>query len=116
MEIGKLLLPQQFETIGDLKQLQKLSEGFGQDKEKAVSELKKFESIFIMKLLEQMENTAGEWGFEKDESDKQVNNIFSLSLADELAQSGGFGIWEQLYKSLVQSSEVGPTNTLDSAI
>ena len=68
-----------------------------QEKEKAA---KGFESVFICKLLEEMNNTIGQWGFEEDAAAKQIKGIFSLCLSDYLAEKGALGLWKDVYKTL----------------
>ena len=64
---------------------------------------KDFESIFINKLLDEMNNTVGDWGFEKDGAFEQAEGIFRLYLARDIAEQGGFGLWKDIYKSLTDS-------------
>jgi len=61
---------------------------------------KDFESVFINKLLDEMENTIGDWGDEKDGASKQIDGIFWLHLARDIADNGGFGMWKDIYQSL----------------
>jgi len=70
---------------------------------------KDFESVFITKLLEVMESTIGDWGLEKDATSKQVRGIFSTYLGRHLGESGGFGMWKDVYKSL---HNTGDTNKM----
>ena len=62
-----------------------------------------FESIFINKLLDEMEKTIGDWGDEKDGATKQINGIFWLYLARDLAENGGMGMAKDIYQSLTES-------------
>ncbi len=64
---------------------------------------KDFESVFINKLLDEMKNTIGDWGDEKDGASKQIDGIFWLHLARDIADNGGFGMWKDIYKSLNDS-------------
>lgn len=75
---------------------------------------KDFESIFIYKLLEEMRKTIGEWGFDEDAAANQVNGIFSLLLAEDIAKNGGMGFWKNIYEFLADSQK--QTNTLDNKI
>lgn len=77
-----------------------------------VEAVKDFESVFITKLLDAMETTIGDWGLEKDSTSKQVRGIFSMYLGRYLGQSGGFGMWKDIYESLNGGEEAG--NTVDS--
>lgn len=69
---------------------------------------KDFESLFVNKLLDEMKNTIGEWGLETDEISKQVQGIFWLYLAQDIANKGGLGLWKDIYGFLVNSER---TNT-----
>jgi Rod binding domain-containing protein len=71
--------------------------------EKKKQTAKDFESVFIYKLLEEMKDTIGDWGLEKDEASSQVQGIFWLCLARDIANSGGFGLWKDVYQILNDS-------------
>ncbi len=73
--------------------------------EKKKQSAKDFESVFIHKLLEEMKNTIDDWGFEKDETSRQVQGIFWLYLARDIANNGGFGLWKDIYQALTDSSK-----------
>ena len=64
---------------------------------------KDFESVFINKLLDEMKNTIGDWGDEKDGASKQIDSIFWLHLARDIADNGGFGMWKDIYQFLIDS-------------
>jgi len=63
---------------------------------------KDFESVFINKLLDEMKNTIGDWGDEKDGASQQIDGIFWLHLARDIADKGGFGMWKDIYQSLAE--------------
>ncbi len=64
---------------------------------------KDFESLFLNKLLDEMKNTIGEWGSETDEISKQVQGIFWLYLAQDIANKGGLGLWKDINEILADS-------------
>ena len=64
---------------------------------------KDFESVFINKLLDEMKNTIGDWDDEKDGVSRQIDGIFWLHLARDIADNGGFGMWKDIYKFLTDS-------------
>jgi Rod binding domain-containing protein len=66
-----------------------------------------FESVFISKLLDEMKNTIGDWGFERDGASQQIHGIFWLYLARDVANKGGFGLWEDVYRLLTSSDGTG---------
>jgi Rod binding domain-containing protein len=67
---------------------------------KEVQATKDFESVLITKLLDAMKNTIGDWGMERDGASEQMQGIFWLYLARGLADTGGFGMWKDIYQSL----------------
>ena len=81
--------------------------------ERQIKKLKEFESVFITKLLEVMENTIGDWGLEKDATSKQVRGIFTMYLGRHLGESGGFGMWKDIYKYLSNAEQ---TNTVQQSV
>ncbi len=93
------------------------------EKAGAASEAKKkqaardFESVFIAKLLDQMKNTIGDWGFEKDAASRQVEGIFWLYLARDVADNGGLGMAKDIYRFLTDSENNSPpTELLDKSL
>jgi len=61
---------------------------------------KDFESVLLNRLLDQMKDTIGEWGFESDGPASQVQGIFWFYLAQDVANSGGLGLWKDMYQFL----------------
>ena len=66
---------------------------------------KDFESVFIHKLLDEMKNTIGQWGEEKDGASKQIDSMFWSHLARDLADKGGFGMWKDIYQFLAEPKQ-----------
>jgi len=85
------------------------------DKISASSEARKiqaakdFESVLITQLLDVMKNTIGDWGLERDASAKQMDGIFWMYLGRDIANNGGFGLWQDLHNSLCDSKQVKTT-------
>jgi len=78
---------------------------------------KDFESVLIHKLLDAMRRTVGEWGFEKDGASEQVDGIFSLYLARDIADKGGFGLWKDICRFLGRSEQKTTTSeSLDKSV
>jgi len=76
-----------------------------------------FESVFIAKLLDEMKNTIGDWGFEKDAASRQVEGIFWLYLARDVADNGGLGMAKDVYRFLTDSENNNPsTELLDKSL
>jgi len=74
-----------------------------QDRKKQIA--KDFESILLARLLDEMKETIGEWGFENNGASKQMQGLFWLYLARDMADKGGLGLWEDLYKWLNESTD-----------
>lgn len=82
-------------------------DGISQEKKEQVA--KDFESVFINKLLDEMTNSIGEWGFEKDGVSRQIQGMFSIYLARHIADNGGFGLWRDIYRLLTDLSQTKTT-------
>lgn len=100
MDTPKLILDQSVLSPSPLENLSKI-DGFSEEKKKQAA--KDFESVLISRLLNEMKNTVGDWGFEKDGASQQVQGIFWLYLARDIANNGGFGLWKDIYKSVTNS-------------
>jgi Rod binding domain-containing protein len=74
---------------------------------------KDFESLIINQLLDEMKNTIGEWGSEKDGASTQIQGIFWMYLARDIADNGGLGLWKEIYKTLPDN---GPENSAGSSL
>lgn len=78
---------------------------------------KEFESVLIGKLLDEMKNTIGQWGFEQDGAAQQVQGLFWMNLSQDLGQKGGMGIWKDIYQSLEGPADQLLTNdTMDESL
>jgi Rod binding domain-containing protein len=64
---------------------------------------KDFESVLINKMLDEMKNTIGSWGFEKDGPSEQIQGIFWLYLARDIGNSGGIGLWKDIYQFMTNA-------------
>ena len=84
-----------------------------QHPESRIQVAKDFESVLLSKLLDEMKNTIGHWGFEKNGLSRQVQGIFWLYLAQDIASKGGLGLWKDIYKFLTGDE---PTNTLAESL
>ena len=106
MDTAKLILTEPVSPPSLLKDLSKI-DGISEEQKKQVA--KDFESVLINKLLDEMKNTIGDWGFEKDETSKQVQGIFWLYLSREIADNGGLGLWKDIYQFLINSDQTKTT-------
>ena len=99
------VLPDTSKKTDDLSHTQK--EQFAKD----------FESVFIEKLLDEMKNTIGDWGFEQDGASKQVQGLFWMNLARDVSKNGGLGMWKDIYQSLDQAeTKSNDTKLLDNEL
>ena len=64
-----------------------------------------FESVLLTRLMDQMKDTIGDWGFEKDGSTSQVQGIFWLYLAQDVAKNGGMGLWKDIHQFMAGSNQ-----------
>ena len=81
--------------------------GISEENKKQIA--KDFESILLNKLLDEMKNTIGDWGFDKDGASEQIQGIFWLYLASDIANKGGFGMWKDIYQFLTNSNQTNIT-------
>jgi Rod binding domain-containing protein len=89
------------------------ADGTGRIRDPKTEQLAKdFESVLIEKLLDQMKDTIGEWGFEQDGPSKQVRGLFWLYMAREMANQGGFGLWRDLHQFFEQKGQMTPQGGL----
>lgn len=66
------------------------------DAKKTEQMAKDFESVLVTKLLDEMKETIGKWGFEEEAGASQVKGLFWLYLARDVADKGGLGLWKDL--------------------
>ncbi len=66
---------------------------------------KDFESVLLSRIVDTMKDTIGDWGFEQDAAAKQVQGLFWMYLARDVAGKGGFGLWKDIYKFMVNSEK-----------
>ena len=69
---------------------------------------KDFESVLLNKMLDQMKNTIGDWGFEKDGPSNQVQGIFWMYLARDISNNGGIGLWKDIHQYLTNADQSNP--------
>jgi len=97
MDSAKLILTEPVSPPALLEHLQKSGlENVSEERRKQIA--KDFESVLINKMLDEMKNTIGSWGFEKDGPSEQVQGIFWLYLARDIGSNGGIGLWRDIYQ------------------
>lgn len=78
-----------------------------EEKKKQVA--KDFESVLLNRLLDVMKDTIGDWGFDKDGASDQIQGLFWLHLARDIANKGGFGLWKDIYQFLSSADQANAT-------
>ncbi|UCG46200.1 MAG: hypothetical protein JSU94_11920 [Phycisphaerales bacterium] len=106
MNAAKLILTEAVSPPSPLRDSSRVGSSAEERKKRAAKE---FESVLIGKLLDQMKNTIGDWGFEKEGSAKQVQGIFWMYLANDIAGNGGLGMWKDIYEFFANSDRTGAT-------
>lgn len=71
-----------------------------------------FESVLLMRLFEQVKESIGNWGFEEDGASQQVQGLFWHFLAQDAADKGGFGLWQDIYQSFKETEDAGTAGAL----
>ena len=116
MDSAKLILTEPVsppELLGQLD-TSSLNGASEEEKEKIA---KDFESVLLNKLLGEMQNSIGDWGLEKSGPFKQVQGIFYMFLARDVAGNGGIGLWKDIYGFLNNSDQAkAAENPLDAEI
>ncbi len=102
MDSAKLILTEPVLPPVPLEHIQQ-SEIKNASEEKRTQIAKDFESVLISKMLDEMKNTIGSWGFEKDGPSEQIQGIFWLYLAREIGNNGGMGLWKDIYQFMTNA-------------
>ncbi|MCH7555866.1 MAG: hypothetical protein IIB56_00245 [Planctomycetes bacterium] len=105
MDSVKLILTEPISPPTLLEQLDKSRPNSISEKKKA-QVAKDFESVLLTKMLDEMKNSIVDWGLEKDATSEQIHGIFWLYLARDIANSGGLGLWKDIYQFLSDSEQV----------
>ena len=104
MDSAKLILTEPVSPPMPLEHLQKSGlKNVSEEKRKQIA--KDFESVLITKMLDEMKNTIGDWGFEKDGPSNQVQGIFWMFLSRDIANNGGLGLWKDIHQFLTNADK-----------
>jgi hypothetical protein len=69
---------------------------------------KDFESVLLGKLFDQVQESTGGWGLEEEDgAAPQVQGLFWMHLARDVADKGGLGLWKDIYQYLRQMEGTG---------
>jgi Rod binding domain-containing protein len=105
MEGANLILTEPVSPPTLLENLDKPElEGVSDEKKKQIA--KDFESVLVYKMLDEMKNTIGDWGFDKDGTSNQVQGIFWLCLARDIANNGGVGLWKDINQFITNTDHM----------
>jgi Rod binding domain-containing protein len=67
-----------------------------------------FESVLLGKLFDQVQESTGGWGLEEEDgAAPQVQGLFWMHLARDVADKGGLGLWKDIYQYLRQMEGTG---------
>lgn len=70
-----------------------------------------FEGILLEKLLQEMQNTIPDSELFSSPGMEQMQSLFWSFLSEQVAQNGGIGLAQNLYRDLCRSAGVSPTET-----
>jgi Rod binding domain-containing protein len=110
MDSANLILTEPISLPMPLRNLNKV-DGIPEQKKEQVA--KDFESILLSKLLDEMKNSIGDWGFEKSAASEQIQGIFWLYLARHLANNGGLGMWRDIYQTLTHAEQTNKNDGVE---
>ena len=112
MDSVKLILTEPVSPPAMLEQLDKsMLNSISEEKKKQAA--KDFESVLLNKLLDEMKKSIVDWGSEKDGASKQIQGIFWLYLARDIADNGGLGLWKDIYQSLTNAEHANAAQKSD---
>jgi hypothetical protein len=64
-----------------------------------------------------VQQTMGKWDSEEDGTGQQVQGLFWLYLAQDVADKGGVGLWKDIYRQLQQMDGLpNPVAALDEEL
>ena len=84
--------------------------------EKLQDAARDFESVLLVRLLEEMRRGIPEGGLLDDPLSKQMNDMFWYYLAQDLAGKGGIGLAEQIYSQLSARFETGQSPSVEQLL
>lgn len=109
-QINGLSLPRNSGTEGIL-------ELAGRSDEEKKQLAKDFESVFLGKIFDQVKESIGNWGLEEDGASRQIQGLFWHYLAQDVADKGGFGLWQDIYRQFQEMEGAGvPGASLDGKL
>jgi Rod binding domain-containing protein len=88
------------------------------DSQKTEKLAKDFESVLLTKLFDTMKETVNQFNDEEDSAGGQVQGLFWLCLARDVADKGGLGLWKDLQRFFtdLQNPAEPPAQSLDEGL
>jgi Rod binding domain-containing protein len=78
---------------------------------------KDFESVLLAKLFDQVQQSLGRWDLAEDGAAPQVQGLFWLYLAQDVAEKGGLGLWKEIYQHLpMMAGSPNPADVLNEEL
>lgn len=59
---------------------------------------KDFESVLLVRLFDEVKESISASSFDEDSGSDQIHGMFWSFLAEDVADKGGFGLWQDLYQ------------------
>ena len=73
---------------------------------------KDFESILLTRLFSEVKASISASSFDEDSGSDQIHGMFWSFLAEDVADKGGFGLWQDLYQHFKEMDGTGATGAL----
>jgi len=73
---------------------------------------KDFESILLTRLFSEVKASISASSFDEDSGSDQIHGMFWSFLAEDVADKGGFGLWQDLYQHFKEMDGTGATGEL----
>lgn len=73
---------------------------------------KDFESILLTRLFSEVKASISASSFDEDSGSDQIHGMFWSFLAEDVADKGGFGLWQDLYQHFKEMEGAGATGEL----
>lgn len=94
-----------------MRQMKKRIENAPDKEQKLREAAQGFEAIFLNKLWQEMRATVPKNGYLHSQQEEQYLSMFDQELSQKLADAGGIGLGEMLYKQLKMRSEIASKST-----
>jgi hypothetical protein len=79
---------------------QDILEWAGRSEDEKMQLAKDFESVLLSRVFDQVSESIKGWGQEEDGASQQIEGLFWNYLAQDVANKGGFGLWQDICRHL----------------